>query len=77
MSGDWMDGGGAVARRTNDVIRALLAQDFQKFTVSTLDDAIEHVADVHSDGAVKKYRKRVTTHGPFTSTSPGVWKVDR
>lgn len=76
-AGEWMPGGGQVARKTNDTIEAILAQDVSKINTQSLNDAIEAVADVHSDETLKKYRKTVTKHGPFSLKTPGVWVVER
>lgn len=76
LGGPWLEGSGQVARRTNLVIAALLQQDFSKFTVSTLETAIEEVADVHSDETIGKYKPRVVENGPFRQVGPGLWKIE-
>lgn len=74
--GPWMEGDGAIPRKTNATIKALLAQDFTKFKTDTLDDAIEYVADVHAEDTIKEYRERVIKHGPFEMNgSPGIYEV--
>lgn len=77
LGGPWHPGSGKVAERTDLVIAALLQQEFDSFSTSTLDTAIEKIADVHSDQTVQKYRRLVIQNGPFSREGPGRFQMDR
>lgn len=77
---DWMNGGGEVARKTNDTIDALLEwfekrQDVERITRKNIVDAINHIADVHSEGTVDRYVKKIVKHGPFERVDGNLYEV--
>jgi hypothetical protein len=77
LGGPWMEGSGVVVRRTNKTIAALLQQDFERFGVDQLTDAIRAIANVESDDTVRKYRERVIDYGPFEKTDGMLWEIQR
>lgn len=76
MSDGWHPGSGPIPDRTDRVIEALLDQEFDEFGISTLDEAIRRVADVHSERTVKQYRRRVIEYGPFERSHRGVARYE-
>jgi hypothetical protein len=81
MTEKWLGGSGAVARRTNRCIQALLEwhakrDDVSKLTRANIEDCVEEIADIHSEETVDRYVKRIVNHGPFERTDGSLYRVN-
>lgn len=75
-----MPGQGAVVRRTNDTIAAILEacleNDWQSLGRNQVRKAfLAVVSEVGTEETANKYVKRIVKHGPFHSVGPGAWRI--